>query len=247
MKHIFSILLLLALQNSAKAAIAAMDPVYILKADMVCTNGKTISGYFTDYEFQGMVTSKYDGEHPLTTILPPQVLDNILQDLKAVDRSQNESFFGFTLYKKAFTKDMFADSTYLGRHTFLLSDNSDSIKWTDIKSVLKVSIEGAQMPEPDLTLQPSPFQIDYTESPVVPKMLFETIENQKIVNYFIYEYGKDGPGQAIMLINYNPSITVQQLEEWAKMLSQYPIVYPEGFLNLLLEKKVVTIGGSNAC
>ncbi len=241
MKHILSILLLFGFSTVAKAS---MDPVYILKADMVCTNGKTISGYFSDYEFQENVMGQCEGDTRLTTTLTPHVLDSLLQALKAVDRSQNESFFGFTLYAKALTKDMFADSAYLGRYTFLLSDNSDSIKWTDIKAVLNISIEGAAMPVSDL--QPIPFQMDYTNTPIVPKALFETIENQKVVNYFVFTCGGDMP-EAVMLINYNPSITVPQLEEWAKTLSVNPNGCAGDAFNILFAQKVVTIVTVSGC
>jgi hypothetical protein len=245
MKHLLTILCLLAIQNIAKAD---MDPVYILKADMVCTNGKTISGYFSDYEFQGMVTTLCEGDQTRTKTLTTSALDSLLQVLKAVDRSNNESFFGFTLYAKAFTKDMFADTAYLGRYCFLLGDNSDSIKWMDIKSVLNIRFEGAGMAEPDPSVQPIHFQLDYTSTPIVPKALFEIIENQKVVNYFIYSCGDENSyGEALMLINYDPSITVQQLEEWAKKLSQNPTGCPDEAFNVLFPQKVVTISMVNGC
>jgi hypothetical protein len=231
MRAIFSILCVLALHSVAKAS---MDPVYILKADMVCTNGKTISGYFSDYEFQemAMVACEYDAQK-----LSRPILDSLLKAFKAVNRSERETFFGFTLYAKALTKDMFADSAYLGRYCFLLADNSDSIKWTDIKSVLNLRVEGAGMPEQDPLIQPVPFQMDGTITPIVPKFLFETIENQKVVNYFIYTCGEDAT-QAFMLINYNSLVTVRQLETWAKTLSQNGAV---DRFDILFAQKIVTI------
>jgi hypothetical protein len=231
MRAIFSILCVFALHSVAKAS---MDPVYILKADMVCTNGKTISGYFSDYEFQeiAMIACAYDAQK-----LSRPMLDSLLKAFKAVDRSERETFFGFTLYAKALTKDMFADSSYLGRYCFLLADNSDSIPWADIKSVLNFRVESAGMPEQDPLIQPIDFQMDGTSIPIVPKSLFETIDNQKVVNYFIYTY-KDGDGQALMLINYNPLVTVRQLETYAKTLSQDGAV---DRFNVLLAQKIVTI------
>jgi hypothetical protein len=230
MRAIFSILGVLALHSVTKAS---MDPVYILKADMVCTNGKTISGYFSDYEFQemAMVACEYDAQK-----WSRPILDSLLQAFKAVNRSERETFFGFTLYAKALTKDMFADSAYLGRYCFLLADNSDSIKWTDIKSVLNLRVEGAGMPEQDPLIQPIPFQMDGTSTPIVPKFLFETIGNQKVVNYFIYTCGEDAT-QAFMLINYNSLVTVQQLETWAKTLSQNCV----DRFDVLFAQKIVTI------
>jgi hypothetical protein len=231
MKLLFALLWVLSLHNFANAS---MDPVYILKADMVCTNGKTISGYFSDYEFQemAMVACEYDAQK-----LSRPILDSLLQAFKAVNRSERETFFGFTLYAKALTKDMFADSAYLGRYCFLLADNSDSIKWTDIKSVLNLRVEGAGMPEQDPLIQPVPFQMDATSAPIIPKFLFETIENQKVVNYFIYTCGEDAT-QAFMLINYNPLVTVRQLETWAKTLSQNGAV---DRFDVLFAQKIVTI------
>jgi hypothetical protein len=124
-----------------------------------------------------------------------------------VDRSERETFFGFTLYAKALTKDIFADSSYLGRYCFLLADNSDSIQWTDIKSVLNLRVEGAGMPELDPLIQPIPFQMDGTSMPIVSKSLFETIDNQKVVNYSLVS-GEDHNYGVLSVCNYGSSVTI---------------------------------------
>jgi hypothetical protein len=133
----------------------------------------------------------------------------------------------------------------LGRYCFLLGDNSDSIKWMDIKSVLNISFEYTGFHERDPSLKQIPFEQDYTSTPIVPKALFDAIENQKVVNYFIYSCGDVDYGQALMLINYNPSIT--ELEEWAKKLSQNPTGCPDEAFNVLFPQKVVTISTANGC
>ncbi len=235
MRFFFTLLCVFTLHRTAQAS---MDPICILKAEMVCTNGKTISGYFSDYEFQENIMSVCSGD-PTTTLSRP-VLDSLLKAFKAVYTSQREAFFGFTLYAKAVTKDIFADSAYLGRYTFLLSDHKqDSISWMDIKTVLNITVEGAAMPKLE-SIEPIPFEMDCISSPVVPQNLFETIENQKVVNYYIHTCGEDAT-QAFMLLNYNPSISAQQLETWAKTLFQKPMGCDVEMFNVLFAQKVVTI------